>query len=106
MTDTKDINNNLAELPQKQALLRISADFELFYNGENKAFVTVTKKNHFETYAIKSGLFRSVLTSTYYAATKSAVGKQAIQEALDNQIELSAAKAMLLHGLVPELIHD
>jgi hypothetical protein len=77
------IDCTLAELTQKQALLKIASDFELFHNGENKGFATISKSNHLETYAVRSAQFRSVLSSIYYASTKSSIGKQSLQEALD-----------------------
>ena len=67
---------------QKDALIRLGSQAELWHDPDQQAFASVSVKGHTENHALRSKPFKSWITLQFYRETKKAPGSQAIEDAL------------------------
>jgi hypothetical protein len=68
---------------QKNQLLELAPDFQLFCSPDDRAYVTLPIGHHYETHRLQAGKVRAELMTRYKAEYSSAPGPQAVQDALD-----------------------
>lgn len=56
------------------------AEIELFHDADNNPFATVAREGHHETHALRSRVFKSWLSSRYYAIEEKAPGLRPYRE--------------------------
>ena len=78
--------------------LAIEAGVELYHSADEREWITVTRDDHQETWAVRSKHTRGWLRNLYYAQTENPPGNQGVQDAIEQ------LAAMALHeGPVREL---
>ena len=67
---------------QSDHLLNFLSEVELWQSPDREAYATVSVNGHFENWPVRSKDFREWLSGGYFAATVTAPGSQAIEDAL------------------------
>jgi hypothetical protein len=73
----------LTKITQKDQLVSIAEDVELFRTPDGDAFASVDVKGHRETYALNTRAFKEQLARMYFDAAGQSPSSQAIQDALE-----------------------
>ncbi len=68
--------------PQRDRLIAVLRDAELWHSGEREAFASVVDNGHVEHMGVRSRDFRIYLAGRYFDATGGAAGGQAVEDAL------------------------
>ena len=89
-SDDEDVETQPKKrVPQRDTLLTLLEDCEFWHDRESEAYASFSVDNHVENARIKSKKFRIFVAGHFYKKTGSAVGCQALQDAL-NVIESMA----------------
>ena len=64
-------------------LIEIGCKYELFHDEIGEGYVTITGKNHKETWPIRSRKFAELLADKYFALTERGVSKNTISDTMD-----------------------
>ncbi len=77
-----DDGDEQAKESQKDAMIRLGSQAELWHDPDQQAFASFSVKGHTENHALRSKPFKSWITRQFSRETKKAPGSQAIEDAL------------------------